>query len=897
MNIKLLLTFLTFPVIANSTTFYVATNGSNTAPYNTWAKASTGIQTAINAASDSDTIIVGSSDGHGAGVYNENLEVNKQLVILSENGYSTTTVVASNSDDHVFEVTDNNVTINGFSIYGATGLEKSGIYLDSVDDCTISNNRCGWDASYKNYRGIHLVSSDTCTINNTTASYNSSEGILLASSNKDTLTTNTVNNNSGDGISLSSSSNNTLDGNTSNSNTFDGIRLVPSSNYNTLNNNTSSGNGNNGILLVASSDNALTLNTANNNIATHGIYLTSSSNNNTLTNNTANSNTGNGIRLENSSSGNDLSSNNVAHNEFGIYLSGSSNNTIDSNTMSDNDGRVDGDGIMLNGSSNNTISNNTANNDPGDGIEFYEASNNNVIGNTIINSGWGIRINYYSSNNVLSCNTVNEGVKGIILEEEHSTNNIVANNTTDNNSEDGIYLYDNTSNNILFGNYARNNDDYGIHLNSSSNNVIYFNNLISNTTGNVLSENSSTNNWYSTTTIYYDYNSGTFNKGYLGNYYSDGTHTGSDGIGGTYTIANDNDDDYQLIDTSANYSLQAWWLKGDNIMYCDDATISGGSTTISNSGTQIWKADHIASTDIDFSGSDTWTGQLVFTSAPSNGHTFTLEMGFSTDGSDFTPGGPDATVTGDGNATNFTFTTDANAFTVSTGKYLAFRITSNDAEYSLRTGGAWSFISSSDNSPSYAFPVELSVFTANVSGGIVKLNWQTETEINNYGFEVQKSEARSQESEWKVIGFVEGHGNSNSQKKYSFIDADLNGSYKFYYRLKQIDNDGSFEYSNVIEVNLGSISEYALEQNYPNPFNPTTKIKYSVPSVGTSFMKFVQMKVYDILGNEVATLVNEEKQPGNYVAEFDGSNLSSGVYFYKLAAGNFSVTKKMVLLR
>ena len=92
-------------------------------------------------------------------------------------------------------------------------------------------------------------------------------------------------------------------------------------------------------------------------------------------------------------------------------------------------------------------------------------------------------------------------------------------------------------------------------------------------------------------------------------------------------------------------------------------------------------------------------------------------------------------------------------------------------------------------------------------------------------------------------------------------------------------------------------SGYKLYQNYPNPFNPTTKIKYSIPSVGTSLMKFVQLKVYDILGREVTTLVNKQQQPGNYEVEFNASNLSSGVYFYQLSTENIHLTKKLLLLK
>ncbi|MGD8307683.1 MAG: NosD domain-containing protein, partial [Ignavibacteria bacterium] len=486
---------------------------------------------------------------------------------------------------------------------------------------------------------------------------------------------------------------------------------------------------------------------------------------------------------------------------------------------------------------------------------------------------------------------------GIVLEEEHTVNNILANNTTDNNSEDGIYLYDNTSKNILTGNNARNNDDYGIHLHSASSNTLYLNNLISNTIGNVLSENGSTNSWCSSTTIYYDYNSGTFHKGYLGNYYSDGTHSGSNGIGGTYTIANDNNDDYQLTDTIDFYSLQAWWIHSDDNMYCDDATQTGGSITISSGGNHIWASDEAAETSTNFVNSDTWTGYLVFSSAPVNGHTFTVEIGYSTDGNDFTSGGPDATVTGDGSSTEFIFTTDADDFTVSTGNYLACRITSNDAEYTIRTGGAWSYISSPDNSENYAFPVELSSFTATVSGGIVTLNWQTETEVNNYGFDVE----RKQNNDWQKIGFVEGFGNSNSPKNYSFEDSNPGGTGIFYYRLKQIDNGGAFEYSDIIEVFLTGETGYVLGQNYPNPFNPVTTIRYHVPSDVSGDKLDVSLIVYDILGNEIAILVNEEQPAGEYEVQFSkgmvNQTLSSGVYFYRLTAGEFSQIKKMILMK
>ncbi len=154
-------------------------------------------------------------------------------------------------------------------------------------------------------------------------------------------------------------------------------------------------------------------------------------------------------------------------------------------------------------------------------------------------------------------------------------------------------------------------------------------------------------------------------------------------------------------------------------------------------------------------------------------------------------------------------------------------------------------------------PVELISFTVDVDGNSVTLNWQTSTETNNQGFEVQRASSETIfVKEWEMIGFVEGNGTTTEQNAYFFIDKDLKAN-KYQYRLKQIDFDGSYAYSDIIEIEVEAPMEFSLEQNYPNPFNPTTNIKYSVPADGN-----VSLKVYDILGNEIATLVNEEKPAG-----------------------------------
>ncbi len=193
------------------------------------------------------------------------------------------------------------------------------------------------------------------------------------------------------------------------------------------------------------------------------------------------------------------------------------------------------------------------------------------------------------------------------------------------------------------------------------------------------------------------------------------------------------------------------------------------------------------------------------------------------------------------------------------------------------------------NSGGTPLPVEIVTFSAAVTGSIVRLNWTAVMEINNYGFEVERTEATN--VKWNKIAFVIGAGNSTSTKEYNFTDNFVIPG-KYLYRLKQVDNNGQFEYSNEIEIEIGLPEIFVLSQNYPNPFNPSTTIKYSIPA-----SNFVTLKVYDVLGNEVSNLVNEYKNAGSYEVNFDGSQLSSGTYFYKLESGAFSQTKKLQLLK
>jgi hypothetical protein len=197
-----------------------------------------------------------------------------------------------------------------------------------------------------------------------------------------------------------------------------------------------------------------------------------------------------------------------------------------------------------------------------------------------------------------------------------------------------------------------------------------------------------------------------------------------------------------------------------------------------------------------------------------------------------------------------------------------------------------------------ALPVELASFTAAIDKRDVHLNWKTASELNNSGFEIERS-YKSDENvyeDWVELGFVQGNGTTAEARDYSFTDRGLNtGKYK--YRLKQVDYNGNFEYFNLSgEVSVGIPDKYDLSQNYPNPFNPATKINFDLP-----FDSRVTMKIFDITGRELKTLANEIFEAGYYTITFNAVNIASGVYFYRIIAegGNqqYVMTKKMILLR
>ncbi len=184
--------------------------------------------------------------------------------------------------------------------------------------------------------------------------------------------------------------------------------------------------------------------------------------------------------------------------------------------------------------------------------------------------------------------------------------------------------------------------------------------------------------------------------------------------------------------------------------------------------------------------------------------------------------------------------------------------------------------------------MELVSFSGTRGGSNVKLEWSTATEINNFGYVIEKSNGKEA---WHSLGFIKGNGTSTSRKVYSFTDNTPRNGIN-YYQLKQTDVNGTFNYSNIIEVNFNGIIKFNLLQNFPNPFNPSTVIRFEIPTAS-----HVNIKVYNIIGKEVAELLNDKLEGGNHEIVFNANNLPSGLYIYKIAAGNFISSKKMMLVK
>ncbi|MGE5498847.1 MAG: FlgD immunoglobulin-like domain containing protein, partial [Syntrophothermus sp.] len=189
-------------------------------------------------------------------------------------------------------------------------------------------------------------------------------------------------------------------------------------------------------------------------------------------------------------------------------------------------------------------------------------------------------------------------------------------------------------------------------------------------------------------------------------------------------------------------------------------------------------------------------------------------------------------------------------------------------------------------------PVELTSFEAQNRNENIELKWTTATEINNFGFELERKTAA-----WEKIAFIPGSGNSNHPRQYNYTDIKPAYGTEILYRLKQVDNDGKYKYYEPVKITMEAPKEFKLLQNSPNPFNPVTAIKFQLPVVSR-----VNIIVYNILGREVATLINEERSPGSHIVYWNGrdnqgAQVASGIYLYRIQAGSYSETRKMNLMK
>jgi PGF-pre-PGF domain-containing protein len=483
------------------------------------------IQDAITKANESETIIVRD------GTYTENIDVNKRLTIQSENGSASTTVQATDTSDHVFEITADYVNISGFTVKNSTCLYCAGISLNDVDHCNISYNNAS-----NNNRGIHSSSSNFNVIANNTIvdngngiflnnsrynivrnniALNNSYGIYLLQSSRSIIENNIALNNYGGGSSggiiLYFSNNNTVDNNNASNNSYNGIYLSSSIN-NIIGNNIASNNSY-GIYLAQSTKNIIENNTALNNYGGGGCggIILYSSNNNTVDNNNASNNYYNGIYLG-SSINNTIGNNIASNNTYGIYLWSSLNNTIENNTANSNNGAGISLWVLSN---NNTIKNNNASSNECFGIFLASSNYNTITGNyASSNNGAGISLGFLSNNNTIKNNNASSneyfgiflassnynivtnndlfsnsfGLGLITFEFEDSTNinannNQIINNNLNFNKYCGMFLWNLRHFNNITSNNASNNNLFGIAVLNSTNQVISNNTANSNERG------------------------------------------------------------------------------------------------------------------------------------------------------------------------------------------------------------------------------------------------------------------------------------------------------------------------------------------------------------------------------------------------------------------------------
>ncbi|MBI3123960.1 MAG: SBBP repeat-containing protein [Ignavibacteriales bacterium] len=394
---------------------------------------------------------------------------------------------------------------------------------------------------------------------------------------------------------------------------------------------------------------------------------------------------------------------------------------------------------------------------------------------------------------------------------------------------------------------------------------------------------------------------------FFAKYNSSGTIQWAKKVGGT----NSEDCNSIIVDGSSNIYI-AGGFQGTA-----DFDPSAGTTNLTSAGSlDVFFAKYNYSGDLQWAKNISGTDYDIGNSTAVDGSGYVFVTGFFSGTTDFDPSGGTTNLTSAGSndaffakynssgvlqwAKNVGGANDDRSQSISVDEsgytYIAgfFRETADfdpsAGTTNLTSAGVDDIFFAKYNTSDGLVPVELTSFSASIVNGKVVLIWSTATEVNNYGFEILRF---AQNEKWEKIGFIQGHGNSNSTKDYTFTD-NTPPSGKIKYRLKQIDFNGAFEYSNDIELDIALPTNFSLHQNYPNPFNPETTISYKIQAASQ-----VSLKVYDILGREVATLVNEYKSAGSYNSQFSIRNyqLPSGVYFYTLKADTYVETRKMVLIK
>lgn len=368
-----------------------------------------------------------------------------------------------------------------------------------------------------------------------------------------------------------------------------------------------------------------------------------------------------------------------------------------------------------------------------------------------------------------------------------------------------------------------------------------------------------------------------------------------DPVGGRWTI-------FRTTNGGTNWDSTGLYLASEGFAGWNNGLFSmGDNVWFGTNGTKIWYSSNFGTT---------WTAQ------PTTGQTNSYTVWFNTPsigltgGTNFmvTTNGGTAwaalTVPGTGNiggitgiGTSWWVARQASAIYESTNNGAAWTtaFTAPAGSYyhlsKARNGMAvWGVRSNGGITKGFGnvVPVELASFTATPAEGSVLLEWITATETNNKGFTIER---KSAVGDFMAVGFVEGNGTSTSAQSYRFSDAGLQAG-KYTYRLKQTDLDGTSSYSNEIETDVAQVTTYSLEQNFPNPFNPETVIRFALPVAGN-----VDITVYNSLGQKVMTLFNGQREAGYHQITFDGAKLSSGSYIYTIKAGNFTATRKMMLMK